>query len=474
MDDVFGRQKEKAALDELLASGKAEFIAVYGRRRVGKTFLINEYLKDQIVFQVTGVMNDNAQSQYDTFRQALDEYGYPNPTENTWMELFYALQKLLRSKVDSERVCVVFIDELPCFDTPRANFISALEHFWNAWASKHNNLKLIVSGSATSWMIKQIIDNHGGLHNRITHEMHLQPFTLKETEDYLKMRRIPWNRFIITQAYMVFGGVPYYLSLINAKESLAQTIDRLYFVRQAPLQREYGRLMASLFRTPEPYVKIIETLSARRQGLMREDIAKELPNLAGGRLSKMLEELEGCDFIRSYHTREKKIKQNQKIYQLTDMFSLFHLHFFPKGITDNHFWQSNQNNPLVTVWQGLAFEQVVMQHIEQIKQALGIAGVRAEICPWRSKNTDNCAQVDMLIVRADRIVNLCEMKFSINTFTIDKQYDAELRNKIQVFQTETHCKYGIHLTMLTTYGITPNAYANHVQSSLTMDVLFGE
>ena len=472
MDNVFGRQKEKAELDELLASGKAEFIAVYGRRRVGKTFLINEYLKDKIVFQVTGVMNANAQSQYDAFRQALDEYGYPNPTENTWMELFYALQKLLRREVDSERGCVVFIDELPCFDTPRANFISALEHFWNAWASKQKNLKLIVSGSATSWMIKQIIDNHGGLHNRITHEMHLQPFTLKETEDYLKMRRIPWNRFIITQAYMVFGGVPYYLSLINSKESLAQTIDRLYFTRQAPLQREYGRLMASLFRTPEPYVKIIETLATRRQGLMREDIAKELPNLAGGRLSKMLEELEHCDFIRSYHTREKKIKQNQKIYQLTDMFSLFHLHFFPKSITDSHFWQSNQNNPLVTVWQGLAFEQVVMQHIEQVKQALGISGIGVEYYSWRSRTTEPKSQIDLILDRADRMLNLCEIKFCSDKFILTKDESERLRTRRQNFTIETGTKQGIFLTMITPYGLVRNEQYYDIQAELTLDDLF--
>ncbi|MBR1525899.1 MAG: AAA family ATPase [Prevotella sp.] len=472
MDTLFGRDAECRRLDALLDSKKAEFIAIYGRRRVGKTFLIDEYLKDKIAFKVSGVLNQGTQAQKSAFRIALDKQGYPEPTEQTWMDMFYALQKLLQSKTESDKPCVLFIDELPCFDVARSGFIPALDHFWNTWASKYHNIKLIVCGSATSWMIDKLINNHGGLYNRVTAQIHLHPFTLKQTEDYFKSRNIKWNRLQITQFYMFTGGIPYYLSLVGQQDSVPQAIDNLYFHRDAPLQREYNHLMASLYNSPEPYTRIIDSLVVRKQGMSREEISRLTGIPTGGRLTKMLQELEESDFIRSYFTREKKIKQNNNLYQLCDMFCSFHLFFRGKGINDDKFWENNINTPLINTWYGFAFERVVMQHIDQIKQSLSIAGMSVNYYAWRSRTTEPKSQIDLILDRADNIVNLCEIKYSKTPYSISKEEDEKLFLREQNFVTETNTKQGVHLTLITPFGVNKNSYWSNVSSEVTLDGLF--
>ncbi len=474
MSALFGREQEKAQLSQLLNSDKAEFIAVYGRRRVGKTFLIKEHLRDQITFYASGVLNEKTHTQVKAFMQALDSYGAPVPQGKSWMDMFYSLRKLLHPKAESGETCVIFIDEMPCLDTPRSGFVPALDYFWNTWASNYSNVKLIVCGSATSWMIKNLIDSHGGLHDRITSTIHLHPFTLKECEQYLNERHVLWNRNMVLQFYMVFGGIPFYLSLVNPKESLPQAVDRLYFRKDAPLSGEYSRMLASLFRSPEPYRKIIEVLSQHKHGMTRDDISDELKMKTGGNLSKLLKELEQCDFVRSFFTREKKIKRTEKVYQLTDMFCLFHIHFAKKGITDGNYWQNHLNTSDLHTWQGIAYERVAMHHIEPIKKALGIDRIGVEYYAWRSKYSTPASQIDLLLDRADGIVNLCEIKYSQGEYSIKEDEEKKLNTRQRNFISETESRQAIRLTMITSYGLKHNIHSSEVAEELTMDDLFAE
>lgn len=472
MKKLFGRETEEAEIDALLNSEKPEFIAVYGRRRVGKTFLVKEHLRGKLTFYVSGVINEDARTQQKAFRQALEDNGAPEPKNSSWLDMFHSLRLFLQPKIDKGEKCIIFIDEMPCFDTPRAGFIAALDHFWNSWASDYDNMKLIVCGSATSWMIKNLINSHGGLHNRLTYTIHLHPFTLCETEQYFRQRRILWNRNTILQAYMVFGGIPFYLSLIQQGESLPQAIDRLYFSKDAPLRTEYSRLMASLFRVPEPYNKVIETLSSRSQGMSRQEISQSIGMKTGGNLTKILTELENCDFIRSYRTREKKVKLNDCIYQLTDMFVMFHLHFSRKGITNQTFWQDHLGSAVLYTWQGLTFEKVVLLHIAEIKQALGIGRIGVEYYAWRSRYSEPASQIDLILDRADNTVNLCEMKYSIDEYTMTSDEEAKMRRRKQNFMTETHSRQAIRLTMITPFGVKQNEHSSDIADYVTMDNLF--
>ncbi len=474
MDKHFiGRKLEINQLEKIEQSGKAEFVAVYGRRRVGKTYLIQQYFEKRFAFQTTGILEGTAEEQMFAFRSSLKDVGYDGPLPNTWLEAFECLKSVM-DKIKSKKRRVIYIDELPCLDTPKSDFVRALGHFWNSWGSLQKDVILIVCGSATSWMVDNIIDDHGGLHDRITHTIYLHQFSLAETERYLVAHGMKWPRQTIVETYMVFGGVPYYLSLLDNRRSLAQNIDWLYFRKNAELRNEYHRLYSSLFRSPDSYLKIIEILFQSKKGLSRQEIVDKLGKASSGTLTKQLQNLENCDIIRRYSVKAKeKLKVRDSYYQLADLFSLFHLTFSRKAVSDGY-WEQRVNSPMVNSWQGLAFEHVCINHIAQIRQALGLGRVAVEYYSWRSKNEKPRAQVDMVIERADQLVNLCEIKFARSEYTITANDDRSIRNKGEAFLRDTGVHCGILPTWITPYGLKENMYSAEVQYQATMDDLFSE
>lgn len=471
MDKNFiGRKQEIKELQKIAASGKAEFVAVYGRRRVGKTFLIQQFFNNCFAFSVSGIIEGNREEELYAFTRALIGIGYSGRQPKTWLEAFDALISALEKKPHKGRK-VIYIDELPCFDTPKSGFVRALGHFWNTWASIQNDVILVVCGSATSWMIENIVNDHGGLHNRMTHMLYLQQFTLNETEAYLKTRMIHWSRPMIVEAYMMFGGIPYYLSLLDPQESLAQNIDRLYFRKNSELGQEYRRLYASLFKSPDAYIRIVEALGKNRQGLTRKEISENLKISSNGALSKQLENLEYCDIIRHYVSKiGGKPKTNDAYYQLTDLFTLFHLNFSQK-LTAEDYWQQHLNTPVTNTWQGLAFEHVCMLHIRQIRHALGLDRIAVEYYSWRSSGTPK-AQVDMIIERADHLINLCEIKYTQSEYVITSDEDLKFRNRMASFTRESKTRCGILPTWITPFGLFRNEYSMEVQYQVQMDDLF--
>ena len=375
-------------------------------------------------------------------------------------------------KVPQNRPAIIFIDELPCLDTPRSGLVKALDLFWNGWANRQSNVKLIVCGSATTWIVDNIIDNHGGLHNRITHEMHIHPFTLHDTEEYLTTYGFKWNRLAMAQTYMVLGGIPYYLSLLDNALSLPANIDQLFFSRDAELKKEFDRLFKSLFKSPQSYVDIIQLLANNKKGLTRKEISEKLKKETGGHLSKLLVNLENCDFIRKYNVRERKINSNNGIYQLTDFYIQFYHDFCSKHTTDEHFWENSINSPKQNTWYGLAYERLCMAHIPQIKEALGIQRIRTEYYSWRSKESVPAAQVDLIIERADQIISLCEIKYSKGIYSLDAKEEERLRNRITDFADETKVKEAVQLVLITTYGLKDNAHSTEVNDRVVLDDLF--
>ena len=461
-----------ASLKSYYDSGRAEFVALYGRRRVGKTYLVNEFFGSHFAFSIIGVIDGEKSEQIAAFVQGLRNIGYSGRVPKTWMDAFYELQKLLEQSIVSGERCVLFIDELPCFDTPKAGFVRALGHFWNSWAQTHKEVMLIVCGSATSWMIKNIIDNHGGLHNRITHEMHLHPFNLHETELMLHSRNVLWDRLSIMQIYMALGGIPYYLEMLQPTDSVASALDRLFFGNDAMMSDEYDRLFKSLFKDPTPYMDILRVIARAKQGITRDEILTQTKMTDNGHFSEYMMNLVKCDFIRYYYVKSKKIKKNDGLYQLTDMFVIFYNTFVTQPVTDEHYWSMHINTPQINNWNGLSFERVCMLHIPQIKQALGIDRIGVEYYSWRSKNSTEKAQIDLLLERADRIINLCEIKYSIKEYTIDKDEDLKLRNRQGTFIEETGTRYAVIPILISTFGMKTNMYSGGIYQQITMDDLF--
>lgn len=468
---LVGRVAEQEALKEYIASDKSEFLAVYGRRRVGKTFLIKESLNNKFTFQLTGLANAGLQMQLRNFNAAIQKYGkIPYPQIDTWFDAFEQLTHLLEQSHKKEKK-ILFLDELPWMDTHRSGFISALEHFWNGWASARSDIFLIVCGSATSWMINKLINNHGGLHNRITRRMLIEPFTLGECEAFYKANKMAVTRYQILESYMILGGIPFYLSLMEKGKSLSQNIDALCFAKNGALREEFSSLYASLFKHSENHIRIVESLTKKTKGMTREEIltATKLPD--GGGVTKTLEELEQCGFIRKYNAFDKKNKY--QLFQLVDFYTLFYLSFIRNHKNDDeHFWLNSIDSARHRAWSGYAFEQVCTSHVTQIKNKLGITGVLTHVASWRSQKSDPGAQVDLLIDRNDKVINLCEMKFANTEYVIDKKQDENLRNKKGTFIQETKTRKSVHLTMVTTYGIKQNEYAGSIQSEVKMDDLF--
>lgn len=472
-EDIIGRKNEIRRLEKLYKSKKSEFITIYGRRRVGKTFLITRYFEKEITFSTSGIIDGNKQEQMTNFTKSLRKSGYEGKSPTNWHDAFDALSQVIENK-DKNIKKIIFLDEIPCFDTPKMGFVKALGYFWNSFASLRRDVLLIVCGSATSWIVSNIIDNHGGLHNRITGDIYLQQFSLAETEKYLKANKFHWSQYVITEAYMIFGGVPFYLSLLDNEQTLAENIDRLYFSETGELRREYARIYKSLFKTPDPYMLIIEALAKSKSGLTRSEIAKNSGLQPNGKLTQMLENLQYSSIIRMFYGKVNgKIKIRDAYYQLTDLFTLFHLTF--NTVKHNPtFWQDRTATSRINTWNGLAFERVCLWHIPQIRKALGLNRIAVEYYSWRSTDKTTKAQIDMLIERADKLINVCEIKFASSQFTISKQEDMAMRNRMETFRSESHTLCGLIPTWITTYGLHKNQYSSEVQYQVVINDLFSE
>ena len=470
---MIGREKEKNRLLDAYSSENSEFVVVYGRRRVGKTFLVRETFNYKFTFSHTGRAKAGTSEQLLYFRDALVDAGYEAcPNLKSWREAFRALQKFLEGASDARKV--VFIDELPYMATHRSGFVGAFERFWNAWASARKDIVLIVCGSAASWLLKKVIRDKGGLHNRVTMSIHLRPFTLAECEQFAAAKGLAYTRSQIAECYMALGGIPYYWNCMRRGLGVDQNMDALFFSDGAELRHEYDELYTSLFDSPEPYMRIVEALGRSGRTLTRDEVVRFSGLASGGVFSRYLEDLEECGFVGKIKTFG--LEKNGAKYRLTDNFTLFHFNFIAHN-TDNDetFWTDSRGSGMRRAWVGLAFERVCLAHVQEIKSALGIAGVRTAVSVWSHRADEvypEGAQIDMVIDRADGIINLCEMKFTGNEFTVDKKYDRELMNKRAVFQSVTETKKAVHLTMVTSSGVVRNAYWNNVQSEVTLDDLF--
>lgn len=474
---LIGRTKECERLERCLRSDSAQFVIVYGRRRVGKTFLINQFFHNEFAFKLTGAYEQPKALQLRNFSNELKrKNSILQPVPKDWVQAFDQLRDYL-SLLDHHEKHVLFFDEMPWLDTKKSGFLSAFEWFWNSWASTQDHLMIIVCGSATSWMTDHLTSNKGGLFNRQTCRLYLEPFTLHETEQYLISREIDWSRYDITECYMILGGIPYYLSLLDPELTYSQNIDNLFFKKHAELWDEFDHLYHTLFSNGDVYIKIAEALSSKRGGMTRAEISAASRYPLNGCLSRILENLQSSGFIRTSTFYGKK--KRDTLYQLSDYYTWFYFRFIKDNYgKDEHFWSHTLDNPARRVWAGLTFEQVCKDHIRQIKEKLGISGVLTEESAWffRSTNTDDPsetgAQIDLLIERRDRVIHICEIKFSLSPYVIDKEYSEKLRRKIDTFRLETNCRHALQLTMITTYGIKKNKYSSLVQGNIVMDDLF--
>lgn len=470
MGRLIGRKEYVEELEDVFKSSKSEFVAVYGRRRIGKTFLIDCVFDSRMTFSLTALANATTKKQLLNFNIEMSrQFKRDFTLADNW---FTALNQLIEQLETMDNVSkkVIFFDEMPWMDTPKSDFLSSFEHFWNGWASKRNDIMLIACGSATSWIVNKLINNKGGLHNRVTRRLRVMPLPVADCGQILAQKGITCEKYDIISYYMVLGGVPFYWTLIKKGLSVSQNIDYLFFNEVSPLKDEFHLMYSSLFKNHQKYVKVVETLGTKAKGLTRQEIIEATEQNSGGALTEILSDLELCGFVKKNIPPDASVKN--ALYQLDDFYTLFYLRFLRGKSGQNGAWSKMVNTPRLSAWAGLAFEQVCIHNSAQILEKLKIAGIKTEIYQWKSRKIAGGAQIDMIIDRADNVINLCEIKFSSEKFVITAAVADNIRNKAAVFRQETGTKKSIFITMITTFGIVENEYSGLVQNQLTAEDLF--
>jgi len=473
---VIGRGYAKKILDNKINSKKPELVAVLGRRRIGKTFLIRQHLGKQIVFHFTGLFQSNLDEHMQRFQAQLSEkMQIPISKPKSWFEAFDLLKNYLKG-LKSKKRKVVFLDEFPWMATNRSRFLTAFTDFWNSFASSRSDLMIIICGSSASWMINKVLKNRGGLYNRVTERITLRSFSLYETEKFLQSKNIIISKYEILKLYMAVGGIPYYLDQFEKGESIIQGIDRICFHKDGLLRSEYNELMSSLFDNSEKHQSIITELHKRPQGMRRDELLLKAKIKSGGGATSLLNELEASDFISTYIPYNKKSKD--RLYKLKDHYLIFYFKFIKNSrATNKGIWNKLFASQSYQSWCGLAFEHICFEHIEAINAALGIDGIYSERGSWNHSGDEehHGAQIDLLIDRADQVINICEIKFSSNPYTITSAYAKNLQNKLSAFSHFTKTKKALFTTMITTFGINENMLSRQIlQNQIKMDVLFSE
>ena len=469
---IIGRIKEQAELRRFFNSGKPEFIAVTGRRRVGKTFLVKEMFSESISFHFSGSIGKNTTKEYhlSQFDNAIQEFGgVQGSASRTWVDAFGKLKKLLQQERDERQV--IFIDELPWLDSPKSDFLPAFDYFWNTFASSRPDIMLIVCGSSASWIVSNLFENKGSLHNRVTGRIWLAPFTLAESEAFLIDMGVRMNRYQIAESLMVFGGIPYYLNMFEKNYGPTQNVDKLLFSENAPLRNEFNEVYRALFKSADRHMLIVGILAKTKSGMTRDEIISSTGIPGGGNLTRTLRELEQCGFIEKYTNFTKS--KNNSYYRLIDPFTLFWLKYVENNESKNeNYWTSLIDDGSRRAWSGNAFEMLCLRHLPQIKQKLGITGISTEAFTWRSTGSKPGAQIDLLISRKDGVINLCEIKYSLHSITLSAKDDMDLHNKRATFLAETGTRKAIHITFISTYGLSDKGYTASIQSEVTLDDLF--
>lgn len=472
---MVGRKSQEKLMNGFLLRKKSAFIAVTGRRRVGKTYTVDQVYGKYFCLRITGIQDADMQTQINNFTQKIAEHsGLPIITSpNNWQEVFALLKTYLKT-LPKNRKQVIFIDELPWVATKRSRFVQLLAHFWNDYLSKEKHFILVVCGSATSWIAENIVNDKGGFHNRLDQAIQIKPFTLRETKEFLESKKIKWTDQAIAELYMVMGGIPYYLEQVAKGESVNQVIARLCFDENGILNNEYDNLYKALFEHSENHEAIVHALATSQRGLTRKQIITKSKVQKGGPYTRAMNDLLISGFVEEVIPFGKA--KRGALYRLLDEYSVFYHKFISKNKKKGkNIWASLYSSQQYKIWTGYAFENLCQRHISEIKSALGISGIYTEHYSFSNKadnNTDTGFQIDLIIDRKDDCINLCECKFYNTEFMVSKDYASKLRNRKQDFIKKTKTKKTVFNTLITNYGTVKNEhYLDVIDVELTVSDL---
>lgn len=480
-EGIVGRVEERRVLSEAAQGDRAALVAIYGRRRVGKTHLVRNHLEPLAgtYFEAIGQHAAPREVQLDNFKQRLESvfFGHRLPRLTDWREALSLLGDGVIAAAERKptKPVVVFFDELPWLATHRSGLLPAIDYLWNARLSRVPNLVWVLCGSAASFMLDRLINAKGGLHNRITHRLRLEPFRLGEVRELLARRGLRRGTMQALELYMAFGGVPYYLLQVPSGMSASQAIGHVCFGQAGQLRDEFGRLFASLFDDASDHERLVRAAATSRGGMSRDELIAAAGLKSGGRATRWLDELEAAGFLARFVPYGRTTRDAS--YRLVDEYSLFHLRWIEPapassfGARGTKHWISKASSPAFRAWAGYAFEGICLKHTAQIEKALGIDTMANEVGTWRhvarrGAHDDAGAQVDLLFDRPDGIINLCEIKHAAEEFVLTKALAKELVTKAEIFRARTNTKKEVVTTLITTLGLRPGLWNDEVIDSV--------
>lgn len=398
----------------------------------------------------------------------------------SWREAFHALTEKIKTLPKSKKV-VIFLDELPWLATKKSQLLQTLDVFWNSIWSDMPNIKLIVCGSAASWMLEKLINAKGGLHNRLTATIKLKPFTLAETKLFLHSQGIKYNNKQILDIYMVCGGIPYYLAQVKKSLSPVQNINNICFHEDGLLYDEFERLFKSLFDHADISTAIIKEIAKHRDGVMSEVLINRIGASSGGTFVKRLNELMAAGFIERFVPYGRKVRDHY--YKIVDEYTIFYLTWIESikltGVKQSkgNYWKNLSQSPTWNTWAGYAYEAVCYKHIDNIIHALELDAISCKVGNWRyiprKGSSEKGAQIDLIIDRADNTISLCEIKYSVNEFNIDKAIANNIANKVKVFMKHYSTNKHLSVVLITTNGLKKTIWSEDlIDVVITIDVFF--
>lgn len=464
MKRFVGRELELKKLRAIGEADEPSIVVVYGRRRVGKTELLEQAFRHRNILKFEGIEGLSEKDQYANAMRQLAKYvGEDLLTKvqiTSWSEFFD-----LVARYTKEGTWTIYLEELQWLANYESKLLSELKYAWDNQFRRNPKLLLILCGSAPSFMLEKVVHSKA-LYNRSQHEIHLQELSISETKLFLKNRS---DREIFN-AYLSVGGIPEYLKWVDKESSVFQGLCTHAFTSGSFFSREFEKIFTSSLANNKHYREIIETLS-RCKFLSREELAEKLKLTSGGTLSILLTDLEKCGFISKYCPYNLSNSSNVIRYAIADNYLHFYFNFIRpiqskiENGDYNEVPQSAIKMDSYAKWLGFAFERWCRKYSRVIAKILGFSGVQYRSGAYFSRATnkkDPGYQIDLVFDRADKVYTICEMKYLQSPAGIKVIGDME--RKLSFFPNKG--KNTIHKVLICNEGadtaVLNRVYFDHV------------
>ena len=467
-----GRKKELSLLEESYLSSKSEIFTVYGRRRIGKSTLIEIFARQKPnFFSFEGIEGQNSSFQIKHFTEMLKKQ-LQDPLLSSiqfqsWDAVFTYVSERLMTKTRPNEKIIFFLDEIQWMAAGRSSFISLLKYYWdNYW--KKSNVLMILCGSIASFMVNKVVHSKA-LYGRIDHEILLKGLHPFEAKAFFADKHKSTEE--ILKYYLILGTIPKYLEYINPSRSFQWNMNKLFFSSHGSMINEIKKIFYSQFKESTIYFDIVKLLKSGPLAL--SEICTRLKIKSGGGLKRYLTNLENAEIIRSHVPFNRKANSRLKKYVLSDEYLNFYFKYLEPNLRIIEESESEKLFETLTknsfdVWLGFAFEKFCIKHNSWLADLMGFKDDVLIASPYFERK-DQRFQIDLVYLRADKVITICEIKH--HTKPLSSKQIGEMQRKLQCLKIPNG--YSIETALISLYGpdkaLNDSNYFDHYVS---MDAIF--